>query len=43
MWESYKQYSEECEQEYDDELIRQSIEQFITLQERCEDFCLTQR
>ena len=39
MWESYKQYSEECEQEYDDDLIRQSIEEsYHIAMERCEDF-----
>ena len=27
MWESYKHYAEECEQEYDDELVLQSIEE----------------
>ena len=39
MWESYKQYSEECGQEYDDDLIRQSIEEsYHIAMERCEDF-----
>ena len=39
MWESYKQYSEECGQEYDDDLVRQSIEQsYHIAMERCEDF-----
>ena len=37
--ESYKQYSEECGQEYDDNLIRQSIEEsYHIAMERCEDF-----
>ena len=39
MWESYKQYSEECGQEYDDELVRQSIEEsYHIAMERCENF-----
>ena len=39
MWESYKQYSEECGFEYDDDLVRQSIEEsYHIAMERCEDF-----
>jgi DNA polymerase-3 subunit alpha len=39
MWESYKQYSEECGFEYDDETVRQSIEEsYHIAMERCEDF-----
>jgi len=39
MWESYKQYSEECGFNYDDELVRQSIEEsYHIAMERCEDF-----
>ena len=39
MWESYKQYSEECDQSYNDKLVRQSIEEsYHIAMERCEDF-----
>jgi len=39
MWESYKKYSEECEVEYNDDLVRQSIEETHKIaHERIESF-----
>lgn len=39
MWESYKKYSEECGVDYDDELIRQSLQETCNIAfERIEDF-----
>ena len=39
MWESYKQYSSQCNQEYDDNLILQSIEETYKIaHERIENF-----
>ncbi len=39
MWEAYCEYSEACDQEYDDALVEQSIEEsYHIAMERCEDF-----
>jgi DNA polymerase-3 subunit alpha len=39
MWESYKQYSSQCDQKYDDDLILQSIEETYKIaHERIENF-----
>jgi DNA polymerase-3 subunit alpha len=40
MWESYQQYSKECDVEYDDDLVRSSIEEsYRVATERIESFC----
>ena len=39
MWAAYQQYSEECDTTYDDDLVRDSIEESYRIAfERCEDF-----
>ncbi len=39
MWEAYREYSDLCDQEYDDDLVEQSIEETYHIAfERCEDF-----
>jgi DNA polymerase-3 subunit alpha len=39
MWEAYREYSDLCDQEYDDDLVEQSIEESYRIAfERCEDF-----